>query len=243
MKSINKNKKGIVILAGGKGSRLWPLTLLLPKPLLFVGFKKRMIHFVADLAKKENMDVFILVREKYKENFLRNLGKSFYFLIGNEGKETGGEVIQHAQTLLKMGKEQLVVAPADYYVNNIPFKDMFKKLDLGTDIVLLANKKRKNGEYLCLESGGFITKISKHSGTLSNVGVYGIKTKLMVDNRFISRKIHTTCLINELIDLGYKTSFVFDENEWIDIGTFKNYLFYVLKYNIRRIYENLFNKS
>lgn len=67
-KSKLKNYKAI-ILAGGKGTRLYPVTLEMPKPLLPVG-KKPMINYLVDLFYSYGIkDVAILINANFQEDF------------------------------------------------------------------------------------------------------------------------------------------------------------------------------
>jgi len=58
-----------VILAGGKGTRLYPITLETPKPLLFVN-KKPIINHLVDLFYSQGVkDIAILIDKKFEEDF------------------------------------------------------------------------------------------------------------------------------------------------------------------------------
>ncbi|MDP2909933.1 MAG: nucleotidyltransferase family protein, partial [bacterium] len=58
-----------VILAGGKGTRLYPITKEIPKPLLPVK-KKPIINYLVDLFLKSGVkDIAILISKDYGEDF------------------------------------------------------------------------------------------------------------------------------------------------------------------------------
>ena len=58
-----------VILAGGKGTRLYPITKEIPKPLLSVR-KKPIINYLVDLFHSQGVkDVAVLISEEFKEDF------------------------------------------------------------------------------------------------------------------------------------------------------------------------------
>ncbi len=58
-----------VILAGGKGSRLYPVTYGIPKPLLPVG-KKPIINYLVDLFRSQGIkDIAVLINGDFKEDF------------------------------------------------------------------------------------------------------------------------------------------------------------------------------
>ena len=61
-----------ILMAGGKGERLRPLTLTTPKPLLDVGGKAIIDHNIHALARAGVKDVFVTVNylaEKLEEHF------------------------------------------------------------------------------------------------------------------------------------------------------------------------------
>ncbi len=58
-----------VILAGGKGTRLYPITYEIPKPLLPVR-KKPIINYLIDLFLKEEIkDIAVLISKDFREEF------------------------------------------------------------------------------------------------------------------------------------------------------------------------------
>ena len=58
-----------VILAGGKGTRLYPITYEIPKPLLPVK-RKPIINYLIDLFSEEGIrDIFVLIAKDFREEF------------------------------------------------------------------------------------------------------------------------------------------------------------------------------
>jgi len=58
-----------VILAGGRGSRLYPVTYGIPKPLLPVG-KKPIINYLIELFRSQGIrDIAVLINKDFKEDF------------------------------------------------------------------------------------------------------------------------------------------------------------------------------
>ncbi|GAF83598.1 unnamed protein product, partial [marine sediment metagenome] len=58
-----------VILAGGKGTRLYPITYETPKSLLPVN-KKPIINYLVDLFLDQNInDIAVLINQGFKEDF------------------------------------------------------------------------------------------------------------------------------------------------------------------------------
>lgn len=67
--SNNLSNYKAVILAGGKGTRLYPITYEIPKPLLPVN-KKPIISYLIDLFLEKGIsDIAILINKNFKEDF------------------------------------------------------------------------------------------------------------------------------------------------------------------------------
>jgi NDP-sugar pyrophosphorylase family protein len=61
--------KKAVILAGGKGTRLYPITKTIPKPLLFIN-KKPIINYLVDLFLKQGIkEIAVLTNKEFEEEF------------------------------------------------------------------------------------------------------------------------------------------------------------------------------
>ncbi len=66
---MKKKVKKAIILAGGKGTRLYPVTLETPKPLLTVN-KRPIINYLIDMFKKHGVqEIAVTVRESDFEDF------------------------------------------------------------------------------------------------------------------------------------------------------------------------------
>jgi len=58
-----------VILAGGKGTRLYPITYEIPKPLLPVK-RRPIINYLVDLFQREGIkEIFVLIAKNFREEF------------------------------------------------------------------------------------------------------------------------------------------------------------------------------
>lgn len=67
-----ENVKGYkaVILAGGKGTRLYPITKQIPKPLLPIGKKPILSHLVDLFLSHGIQDIAVLVNKEFQDDFL-----------------------------------------------------------------------------------------------------------------------------------------------------------------------------
>lgn len=115
----------MIIMAGGKGKRLWPLTKKIPKPLLTVNGKP-IIERIILLAKKQGIKKFII-----SINYLGHKIKKYL----NNGKKLGVQIeyIKEKKPLgtagslyfLKNINKPFIVSNADT-VSNINYREMIK---------------------------------------------------------------------------------------------------------------------
>jgi NDP-sugar pyrophosphorylase family protein len=69
MKTEKLSKYKAVILAGGKGTRLYPITLETPKPLLCIN-KKPIINYQVDLFLSQGIkDIAVLINKEFRQDF------------------------------------------------------------------------------------------------------------------------------------------------------------------------------
>ncbi len=65
----NLSKYKAVILAGGKGTRLYPITYEIPKPLLPIR-KKPIINYLIELFSQQGIkDIAVLINKDFREEF------------------------------------------------------------------------------------------------------------------------------------------------------------------------------
>ena len=77
-KKSDLSRYKVVILAGGKGTRLYPITKIVPKPLILIN-QKPMINYVVDFFVSHGFkDIAILINQKFRKNFV--FWKSKYYL-------------------------------------------------------------------------------------------------------------------------------------------------------------------
>jgi len=74
-----------VILAGGKGTRLYPITREIPKPLLPIK-KKPIINYLVDLFFEKGIkDIAVLINQEFKEDF--DWWKKRYYDLANSSQK------------------------------------------------------------------------------------------------------------------------------------------------------------
>jgi dTDP-glucose pyrophosphorylase len=216
-----------IIMAGGKGERLLPLTLDTPKPMLEVNGKPIIEHNIDLLSKYGIGNLHISV------NYLKDTIKN-YFGKG-ENKNLTINYLDEEKPLGTFGSiklsnsykyPDLLIMNSDL-LTNINFEDFYKTFKhSNADMAIATTSYLVNIPYAVLETENGIVKSFKEKPTytyFSNAGIYLIKKELVneiPDNEFYN----ATDLINKLINskrvvltypiLGY----------WLDIGRHEDYI-------------------
>jgi dTDP-glucose pyrophosphorylase len=121
--------KKAIILAGGKGTRLMPLTQAMPKEMLRVGLKPVIEHVVSAL-KSGGLDQILVIVGRKKESIIDHLGSGarlkvdIYYKIQDEPKGTAHAVFQGRNFI---DTDDFVVIYGDNYFK--PFTFVQKILD------------------------------------------------------------------------------------------------------------------
>jgi NDP-sugar pyrophosphorylase family protein len=119
----------VMVLAGGKATRLYPLTLHTPKQLLMLnGFP--MIYYLLDHCKRNRIrDFIICVNPEHKTHFINALGSGSFlgvnisYSVSPEDFGTSGRILS-AKNLLK-GEDDFIVYYGDI-ICNLNLESMIK---------------------------------------------------------------------------------------------------------------------
>ena len=181
--------KGI-ILAGGKGTRLRPLTFTTPKPLVVVN-KKPLINYNLSLFSEHGVgEIKIIIRpedrEHYRrwhvENASRFPGATIAFVEEEEPMGTFGYVAHHLAEW--MGDEKIFVTNGDD-IKNIDLERMIDAHNLaGTAASIALMKMNDPSDYgsVMVEGGnvvGFLEKQNSASPGWVSAGMYIIDWRII----------------------------------------------------------------
>ncbi len=223
-----KNFKG-VILAGGKGTRLYPITLEIPKPLLPVKGKP-VINYLVDLFFQYKIEkIAILINQKFKEEF-EWWRKRFYpkkkFLFVQEKKPLG------TMGGLFYLKEWIGNSP--FFLTN---GDELKKIDLekmakfhqkinalATIALVKVTNPRDYGVVVC-ENGlvkKFLEKPKNPPSNFINAGLYLFSSQIFHYHPGPKFLMLEKDLFPKLAKEGKLAGFKF-RGKWMDTGTFPRY--------------------
>jgi NDP-sugar pyrophosphorylase family protein len=215
-----------VIMAGGRGQRLQPLTNKIPKPLLKVGDKPIMEHNLDRLASYGIDDFWLSVNylgDQIENYFGSGKGKNIKieYVWETEPMGTIGSVSK-----IKNFEHDFVLVTNSDLLTNIDYENFFLEfIKQGADMSVLTIPYQVNIPYAVLETKEGIIKGLKEKPNYtyySNGGVYLIKKNILnyiPENSFFN----STDLIESLIANEYKVVSYPFSGYWLDIGKHEDY--------------------
>ena len=212
----------IVIMAGGKGTRLHPYTKILPKPLIPIGDKTITEHIIDGFKEYGCATYYMII------NYKKNLIKAYFqekennyqikFVDEHEFLGTGGGLkllqdkidstffLTNCDVLIRTNYKDIL----DYHQNN---RNM---------LTIVSVKKTLQIPYgtIHIEKNNNVTELEEKPelSFLTNTGVYIIEPqifKVIPQNTLI----HITEIIQSCIKKEMKIgTFVVNEDDWLDMG-------------------------
>ena len=226
--SNNKINTEVIIMAGGEGTRLRPLTNILPKPLIPLN-NKTVIESIIEHFTNFNINKFI-ISINYKSDLIKSFLRSFNQVISlNLFKKkkplgTAGSLgyIDPAQ------KKDYIVTNCDTLIDFdcADFFDFHKKNK--NDITILVSSKQFKVPYgVCkINRKGNLIDISEKPSEhyLVNTGIYIVNNSIL---KFVKKEKYLD--FDELIMIAKKNKkkisiFPVSENSWFDTGQWDEYL-------------------
>ena len=217
-------KNTFVIMAGGLGTRLLPLTENLPKPLITLGGKP-MIQYLLDTAIRQGFKNFVACLNYRAEQIQCYLEKqvkgdcSIRCIVENDRCGTAGALYLCEEFL----SENFVVANADV-LTKADIREMLRTHEASRCLITVgATSKEMQVDFGVLDThDGFLTGIiEKPSYTfLVNAGIYIVNKQLLLD--YPKRGfVDMTDLIEYALNLNESRAVkVFPLFEsWLDVGT------------------------
>jgi dTDP-glucose pyrophosphorylase len=231
--SVLKNNKNnmldvpVVIMAGGRGTRLEPFTKILPKALVPIHDKPIIEHIIERFTKVGCTDFHLTVNYKSRilKAYFEDLQADYHmqFVEEQEPLGTAGSLC----FLDKKFNKPFIVTNCDVIIK-IDYSKLYKFHQEGCyDVTLVASAKEYIIPYgTCeLNSDGHLSHINEkpHYDFLINTGLYILNPdvlQLIPENKFY----HITHLIEDVKNQGKKVGvFPIDDDAWIDIGEWAEY--------------------
>lgn len=215
-----------VIMAGGKGQRLHPLTEKTPKPLLKIGNKPIMEHNIDRLSLYGIDDFWVSV--KY-------LGEQIEAYFGNgQDKNVNIEYVWEAEPLGTIGavakienlKHDFVLVTNSDLLTNLDYEHFFLEfLSQDADLAVVTIPYQVSIPYAVLETIDGTVKSFKEKPTYtyySNGGIYLMK-KSALQHIPKSDFFNATDLMETLIAIGKKVVSYPLSGYWLDIGKHEDF--------------------
>jgi dTDP-glucose pyrophosphorylase len=217
----------VVIMAGGKGTRLDPFTRILPKPLIPIG-DKTILEIIIDKFMDYRVNHFyISVNHKAKiiKSYFEELDPDYDLTFLYEEKPLG--TVGALKQLEGKIEGNIVLTNCDIIID-ADYADILKNhRDNNNGITVVASLKHYNIPYgICeIENGGTLVCIKEKPeyDFLVNTGMYIIDSKLV---KFIPENefFHITHLIEAVQKQGTRIGvYPISENSWIDTGEWVEY--------------------
>jgi len=213
----------IVLLVGGRGSRIKRLTTKIPKPLIRIGSKSFLDHLISKLIKYNFKKIYLLCSYKKKIFFNKYHKKKIHnsqIICVDEGqqKDTGGALYKLRNKI----KNNFILMNGDTYfdidLNNILSMKMNKIIGvvaLTLSENLINNNKINN---IKLNNNNEI-RFTKNKSKLSNGGIYLFKKEIFRYVKNQKQSLENEILF-KLINKKKIKGILFTER-LIDIGSYK----------------------
>ncbi len=226
-KEAGKIDLPVVIMAGGKGTRLEPVTTIIPKPLIPVG-SKTIVEHIMDRFMNNGVNQFY-----FTLNYLGEMIKAYLNSIDDKNDliYIFEEDFYGTAGSLKLLKDSIadtfIVSNCDILVN-ADYDDVvrFHKKN-SASLTLLSAFQRHSIPYGVIDftENGRVTQIHEkpEKTVVINTGVYIINSECL-DYIPDNQVFHMTDLIEKLMEKGKKVcTYPVNEKDYIDIGQWDEY--------------------
>ena len=226
-KNLKKTLTAVVIMAGGKGTRLEPFTNVLPKPLLPINEKSVIEHIIERFTKNNFYNFFITLNYKSKilKAYFQEMKPKFKLSFVDEPKPLG--TAGGLRLLKNKLKKPFIVTNCDTIID-VNFDDLMNfHINNNNDATLVVSSKEHVVPYgTCkLTKKGHLQKIVEKPkfDFFVNVGMYVLNSNLI---KFIPK--HKTFDMTDFIQLLKRKNkqvgvYPIDDESWIDVGQWAEY--------------------
>ena len=217
----------VVIMAGGMGTRLYPFTKILPKPLIPIGDKTILELIIDKFLKYQVKHFYISINHKAKiiKSYFEEISPSYELAYIEEDKPLGtGGSLKYLEGKIS---GPFIVTNCDIIID-ADYADILKHhINNNNLITIVASIKYYNIPYgVCeIENGGELIQIKEKPelNFLINTGMYVVDASclnLLPENELF----HITQLIEKIKNTGGKVGiYPISENSWVDIGEWSEY--------------------
>lgn len=212
----------VVIMAGGKGTRLYPYTEILPKPLIPIGERTITEHILERFKQYNCTDIKMIVnyKKKFIETYFQDEDTKYniQFIEEEEFAGTAGGL----RLLIPYVDQTFIMTNCDILLeaNYVKIYEEHKKKN--NIITMVCAEKKVEISYGIIEAddNGKVTGLKEkpvHS-FMANTGFYMIEPEFLQQippNQFV----HITDVIEKCINAGKNVGmYRVPENAWLDMG-------------------------
>lgn len=226
-KAKDKLNAEVVIMAGGKGTRLDPFTRILPKPLIPIGDKSILEIIIEKFTEYGLTEFYVSVNHKAKiiKSYFEEIQPEYKINFLYEDKPLG--TIGALKQLEGKVAKEIILTNCDIIIE-ADYNDLLKHhKEHGNDITIVASLKHYNIPYGICETinGGTLINIKEKPeyDFLVNTGMYVIKNNVL---EFIPKDefYNATDLVEKVVKENRKVGiYPISENSWIDTGEWVEY--------------------
>ncbi|NYZ77793.1 nucleotidyltransferase family protein [Candidatus Micrarchaeota archaeon] len=217
----------VIILCGGKGTRLRPYTHSIPKPMLLLG-RKPILEYTIQKLKGEGFKEIILAVGHLKEQIMdyfgdgKKFGVKIFYSVEQDGLGDAG-ALKNAWKYVEK-EENFLVLMADQ-LTNLDYRRMVKEHEKTKPIATVALKRigiplqwgifetDSHGRIISLAEKPIVEK-------LANTAIYVFNKKVF--EYLPDKGVLSTDVIPKLIAKKAVQGFAFDDY-WIDVGSIREY--------------------
>ena len=210
-----------VLMAGGKGERLRPMTLTTPKPLLKIDGKAIIDYNVEALIKVGVENIYVTtgyLAEQIHEHFSLPVGTVKVKCVKEE--RPMGTI--GAISLLPLPDEGLTLVMNSDLLTSISFEEMYlRHTREKADVTIAAIPYTVSVPYAILSTDDSLVKTLEEKPTYSfyaNAGIYIFSNKLL-KSLSVNDRTDATDLIERAIAEGKKVVYYPINGTWIDVGS------------------------
>ena len=220
-KKLNiQNKVTAIIMAGGFGKRLMPLTAKKPKPLIKVGKKPLIDYVFQNLVKYKikNITISIYYKSLQIKNYFKKKKKLFRIKFLEEKKPLGTAGCLGLLNYKELN-ENIIVHNSDI-ITNLNIKNLLKfHIDFNSEITVCAKEYSNTSPFGEIQHKEHkIKKIIEKptSKNFFNAGIYVIKKKLL--KNMPANYLDMTTFIENKIKKGHDVNVYPIYEYWVDVG-------------------------
>ncbi len=220
-----------LVLAAGKGERLWPLTETIPKPLLPIGGKSLLERILNSLVESGIGDIVLLVRfqaSKIREKI--GNGSEFGCRISYVNqKRLGGtaDAVRACRDRVRRESRFLVIYADNYYEDDA-VRTFVKKSSRTTGMALATAEAEDPSPFgrVTVKQGRVVRIMEKtrdHRPGLVNAGLYALDNSIFeaIDRTHLSKRgeLELTDSLKIIIEQGIRVSAIpFRRGKWFGIS-------------------------